>query len=129
MKKHILILSLIISACSSQDPAPAKTQTLSVKTDTAIQVFVDSFKGYADAHAVTMPVVVLQFGTCDCLKDNVWQVNSNADDLNLEFYVYHTLGHAVLKREESTGTSIMDQSTVTFWKGKQQQYMDELFGK
>ncbi len=126
MKKYLFII-LMISACSkSQDPSP---QTNSVKTDAAIIPYVNMFKGYADARSVSMPAVVLQFGSCDCLKNGVWQVNSSASDLNIEFYVYHALGHAVLNRSETTGSSIMNQAMVSVWKGKEQQYITELFGK
>lgn len=134
MKKVLLtilfcsVLLLLTCRCSnkSEDPSPDNKP----KTDQAIQPFYDDFLSRAKAFNVPIDkTVVLQFGTCDCEENGVWKVSSSASDINLDFYVLHTLGHALLGRPETTEASIMNKMHVSVWKTKEQAYINELFKK
>lgn len=133
MKKIILtilfgsVLLLLTCRCGnkSEDPSPAKPQT-----DPVLKSYYNDFLSIAKSHGITIDnTVVLQFGTCDCLENGVWKVSSSASDINLDFYVYHTLGHALLGRSETTEASIMNKMHASVWRSKEQAYINELFKK
>lgn len=121
----ISILLLIISSCGSSDPKP-KAQT---NSDPSMTIWVNQFKSYAALYHVTLgDVPVLQFGSCDCKLNSAFQVMGSKDDLNLEFYVYHALGHALLGRVDVTTTSIMNLQSVDEYGTKKELMVKELFG-
>ena len=133
MKKIILtilfgsVLLLLTCRCGnkSEDPSPAKPQT-----DPALQVYYNDFLAKAKSYGITIDkTIVLQFGACDCEENGVWKVSSSASDINLDFYAYHTMGHALLNRSETTEASIMNKMHVSVWKSKEQAYFNELFKK
>lgn len=121
-----LMLLMMMSCSKSEDPYPVKQE----QTDPAIKVYYNDFLVRAKSHGFTIDkTVVLQFGTCDCIENGIWKVSSSVSDINLDFYTYHTLGHALLGRSETTEASIMNKMHASVWRSKEQAYMNELFKK
>src|SRR4029078_2120639 len=129
MKNYILFFALLmgLSFCSTDDePTAKKKQT--AQTDSAILPFYDTFLSAATSHGIEFKeTVVLQFGDCDCQKDGVWYVPSNADDEYLEFYVFHVLGHALLNKQETTQGTIMDLKSAPQYPYHRDVMLDQLF--
>jgi hypothetical protein len=127
MKTILMLLALAFTFTScSEDSEPKKAEQ---KTDPAMQQFYTAFLQYADSYDVEITkTVVLQFGECDCQKDGVWYVATTADNEFLEFYIYHTLGHALLNKVESEGISVMNINLGgSVWVDKKAQLMEDLF--
>jgi hypothetical protein len=119
----LMILALVFTSCGSDDPEP-----VTKKTDPAIQPYYDGFLQDAALYDVEIKeTVILQFGDCDCLKDGVWYVKFDESSVNLEFYTYHALGHALLKKEDVETPSIMNLDFVNEYPLKRSQAIEDLF--
>lgn len=135
MKPMILLLAIALLSCSKhEDPKP---KVVIPQTDPGLQDAFDLFKFYCQGHAITVdPNIVLEYGNCDCSKvidgKIVAYVNAKVSDPDLkrEFFVFHSLGHAVLKKSESIEpVKIMNQTQVDYFVmgGLSLQMINDLF--